>query len=359
MSIYIYSFLTLAFISIFPVQITIEFKRLMIFFLSLFLIIFVGLRDQVGGDWYSYLEYYDRFEKLSLYEIIYLNDIAYDFLNWVTNRFNGNIYIVNYICAIFFLIPLIIFCTKRDYFLISILISFPYLITIVSMGYVRQAAAIGFFLLGLNFLESKSKFSLILYLFSLTIAFLFHKSAIILFLFFIFFKIKISTKIFLIFSSFIFILILSQYGFFGNVYIRYIETQMQSQGGIIRTLMNLPPALGLLFFKKYFKEDKLYEIFLAISIISVLSLILVPFFSTLIDRISLYFIILQIYFWPKFIYLNKKELRIGIYLLVIVVYFIIYSVWLNLANHREYWLPYKSILSYENHNSIEFLMERY
>ena len=61
------------------------------------------------------------------------------------------------------------------------LISLPYLINVVSMGYVRQAAALGFFIFALNFIESKRvKYKNLFYIF-ISMAFTFHKSAIILF----------------------------------------------------------------------------------------------------------------------------------------------------------------------------------
>ena len=39
----------------------------------------------------------------------------------------------------------------------------------------------------------------------------------------------------------------------GNVYIRYIESEMESKGALVRIIMNLIPAIGILAYYKYFK----------------------------------------------------------------------------------------------------------
>ncbi len=357
---YFFNYVILSFLGLIPNKFSLSLKRLFLFFLFIYLLIFIALRDQVGGDWYSYLEYFDRFKNENFLNAIFKNDIGFDLLNWLVNYLNGNIYVVNFISAIIFLVPLFIFISKRDYFLLSMLISFPYLISVVSMGYVRQAAALGFFILGLNFLESKRvKFKTLFYIFFISLAFTFHKSAIILFFLVFFFRIRLLFKFLILLTSSLLLIYLLNYNFFGNVYIRYIETQMESKGALVRTIMNLIPAVGILAYYKYFKNDSLSTIFLGISIVTILSLLFVTHYSTFIDRISIYFIILQVYFWPKFISLNKKEMRLFIYIFVIILYFITIVIWFVFSSHSEFWIPYKSILTHENNNYIEYIVERY
>tara|TARA_B100001057_G_scaffold438700_1_gene471366 strand:+ start:2487 stop:3569 length:1083 start_codon:yes stop_codon:yes gene_type:complete len=357
---YFFNYITLSFLGLIPNKFSLSLKRLFLFFLFMYILIFIALRDQVGGDWYAYLEYFDRFKNENLFKEIFKNDIGFDLLNWVINYLNGNIYVVNLISAIIFLVPLYIFISKRDYFLLSMLISFPYLISVVSMGYVRQAAALGFFIFGLNFLESRRvKFKTLFYIFFISLAFTFHKSAIILFFLVFFFRIRLLFKFLILLTSSLLLIYLLNDNFFGDVYINYIETEMESKGALVRTIMNLIPAVGILAYYKYFKNDSLSTIFLGISIVTILSLLFVTHYSTFIDRISIYFIILQVYFWPKFISLNKKEMRLFIYIFVIILYFITIVIWFVFSSHSEFWIPYKSILTHENNNYIEYIVERY
>ncbi len=357
---YFFNYVTLSFLGLIPNKFSLSLKRLFVFCLFVYLLIFIALRDQVGGDWYSYLEYFDRFKNENLLQAIFKNDIGFDLLNWLINYLDGNIYVVNFISAIIFLVPLFIFISKRDYFLLSILISLPYLINVVSMGYVRQAAALGFFIFALNFIESKRvKYKTLFYIFFISLAFTFHKSAIILFFLVLFFRIRLLFKFLILLTSSLLVIYLLNENFFGNVYIRYIESEMESKGALVRTIINLIPAIGILVYYKYFKNDPLSNIFLGISILTALSFLFVIHYSTFIDRITIYFIILQVYFWPKFISLNKKEMRLFIYIFVIILYFIIILIWFIFSNHSEFWIPYKSILTHENNNYIEYIVERY
>jgi hypothetical protein len=352
MTIYIVTFLSIMIFGALNPYLSINFKNLTVFILIFFLLIFVGLRNNVGGDWGSYQSIFSRYNSLNFNEL-FINDLGYDFLNWTVAKIGGEIYLVNFICAIFFVIPLILFINKLDYFALPLAIAFTYLITIVAMGYVRQSVAIGFFLFGLNILNSKkNNIRVIIYFFLIFCAFLFHKSAIILLSLIPFMQISKTNKLLFLSISFLIILQLLFNNFYGNFYERYIATQMESRGAFLRILMNYPPALLFIYYYKYFKNDNLASIFLGISIFSIFSLFLIPFASTFIDRISLYFIILQIYFWPKFIHLNKFSLRAPIYCIIFLIYFLSFFVWMTNADHKDFWIPYKTILFYENYNNF-------
>lgn len=360
MTIYFYTYFFLSIISILPFNKSKLLSYFFTLFLFIFLLVFIGLRDEIGGDWYPYLEYYHRFKQLSLLEAVLINDIGYDLINWIVSQYDGSIYLVNYICALLFLIPLFIFCNNRKYFLISILISFPYLITVVSMGYVRQAVALGLFILGLSVLESKKiNFKFVIFTSLIIIAFTFHKSAIILFTFIFFYKFSNLLKIISLVILLVSLILLINFNFFENIYTNYVVSPMSSRGTFLRISLNSIPAVGLIFFYRYFKNDPLSGIFLCISLITIISIFFINYASTLIDRISLYFMLLQVYFWPKFISLNQKQMRIFFYIFVLTLYFIYLLIWFNYSDHTEFWTPYKSILVNENHNSIEQLVERY
>jgi hypothetical protein len=56
-------------------------------FLFILLVIFIGLRHEVGGDWFSYLRWFQRISsnRLTLsFEDIFLKDFGYNLFNWLS-----------------------------------------------------------------------------------------------------------------------------------------------------------------------------------------------------------------------------------------------------------------------------------
>ncbi|WP_345967760.1 EpsG family protein, partial [Pseudothermotoga sp.] len=113
------------------------------------LLIFIGLRHEVGGDWFAYLRWYQNVESRGLsfsLESFILSDWGYNFLNWLVSKLRLGIYGVNTACAFIFLLGLFSFLdylgSDRDFYL-GLLISYPYLIMVVANGYTRQSVAIG------------------------------------------------------------------------------------------------------------------------------------------------------------------------------------------------------------------------
>ena len=79
--------------------------------------------------------------------------------------------------AIIFFSGLIVFCRAQPLPFLAFTIAVPYMISVVSMGYTRQAIALGFVMPGLRYLSAGG---IKRYLFCIAIASLFHKSAVIL-----------------------------------------------------------------------------------------------------------------------------------------------------------------------------------
>ena len=65
------------------------------------LVIVIGFRHEVGGDWSTYLEHLDLASQESLSFTLGLTDPGYFFFVWIASNIGGGIYFVNLICAIF------------------------------------------------------------------------------------------------------------------------------------------------------------------------------------------------------------------------------------------------------------------
>ena len=113
----------------------------------------IGLRHEVGGDWFNYLPILNRAQGLTLTETLAWGDPGYNTLNYIFSSYHWGIYAVNYICAAIFAAGLISFARNQPRPWLALSLSIPYLVIVVAMGYSRQAVAIGLILPGLIALE--------------------------------------------------------------------------------------------------------------------------------------------------------------------------------------------------------------
>ena len=301
--------------------------------------VYIGLRKEVGGDWFQYLAMY-----FEIQDNFFRTDIGYSLINILCFKFGLGIYGVNFIAALIFLSGLLYFIKNfKLNFSLSLLIAFPYLITVIAMGYTRQSIALGvlFFFFGFLVEDKKGKA-----LFTLLLATMFHKTAFfcIVFLissfsvFWVSLGIVLSLGIYLVFSSVIDIMY--------RVY--FLET-MQSSGGIIRLLLL---SVSSLLFYKYRKKWKLYfsqdyNLVKRMSFLSVIFLILalLTHATTLFDRLSLYLYPLQLIVLSRILFLEKnKRLKEIFFLAIIVIYSLVFLIWIFFSSHRYAWVPYDNLL---------------
>ena len=228
---------------------------------------------------------------------------------------------------------------------LGLTVAFPYLIVVVSMGYTRQGVAIGLVMWGLAALD-RGKF--LRFLFFVTAAVTFHKSAILMIAFAVFqrgrgrFLKLLAVGLALAGVWFAFVDAQAEY-----LWVNYVEAQMKSQGAMIRAVLNFLPALLLFSFRKRWKalyDD--YGFWRMIAWAAIASLVLVKFASTAVDRMALYFIPLQIVVYARLPYLVKGKLSPRmVTTLVVLMYLAIMTVWLTMAANARYWVHYHNILT--------------
>ena len=123
----------------------------------------------------------------------------------------------------------------------------------------------------------------------------------------------------------------------------YVVAEYESQGGLIRTLMNLFPALlYLVFYKKLCVGSADKRLWFWISLLAIICVPLVLVSSTATDRLALYLIPLQIYVFSRLhLVVSDAYLKAIIVLGVLVYYFAVQCVWLLYAANSHQWLPYQ------------------
>lgn len=315
------------------------------------LTLFIGLRHEVGGDWFNYIPYLTRAEGLPLGELWAWGDPGYNVLNWFFASHPWGIYGVNLVSAAIFSAGLVLFCRAQPRPWLALCIAIPYLVIVVAMGYSRQGVAIGFMMPGLIALE---RGRLGRFLVSMAAAATFHSTALVMLAFVL--PAVTGRSLFMRALRLLLLLIvgaaLAQVFLVANMesYLDgYIEAEYQSDGAAIRILMNLLPAVILLLWPKRFEfTHHQYLLWRAISFTALgcaVFLVLFPSNSTAVDRIALYAIPLQLVVWSRLPGTNLLGLT-SIQLLMTVLGFClaVQFIWLNFAVHASDWLPYSNVL---------------
>lgn len=308
--------------------------------------IMIGLRYEVGGDWWNYLPYLDQARYLSFAEVLSQGDPGYALLNWLAAQTFGEIWVVNLPCGLLFSIGLVAFARIQPRPYLAILVAVPYLVVVVAMGYSRQGVAIGFAMLGLVALTRDQ--STVRFVIWVALGASFHKSALLL----LPIAALSSNRGRIWTAAWVGAATLELYYLFlqdsvDNLVTNYVGAEFQSQGAAIRVTMNaLPAALFLLARQRFHltpAERRLWALMALLALGFVVLLFVSPSSSTAVDRMALYFIPIQLFVLSRLPEAFPAKAK-GVSLVTWVV--IAYSaavqfVWLNFAANASAWVPYQ------------------
>lgn len=318
--------------------------------LGLFLTLLIGLREEVGGDWFNYFPYLERSIGLPFAEIFQADEPGYGLLNWIGANWGGGVYLVNTLCGLVFSIGLLVFCRAQPRPWLALTLAFPYLITVVAMGYSRQGVAIGLEMLALLALQRDR---LLQFLVWIALAATFHRTVLVLLI------LPASTLSGgLRFSQLIRLLLLAgaAYGLYSAViapdldnYVQgYIEAEYQSQGALIRVALCLLPALLFLPNRRRFQLtpdiQRIWSLLSLLAVAAAIGLFTVAS-STAVDRLALYLIPLQLFVGSRLPDTRLFGIPPATWNQLLIAFsFAVLIVWLLFAGHSSYWLPYRNLL---------------
>ena len=318
--------------------------RLQPFFITCMVVLalMIGLRYQIGADWISYIEIFRYSGQAALPDALDIGEDGYILVNRLAWKLGADIWLANLICGSILAIGLYQFAKWQPDRWLSLVVAVPYLVIVVGMGYTRQGAGIGFMLLGLAALfRTGSILRLAIWLF---LGSLFHASVLIMLPVVLLGArgnivagaIVAAVGGYLVFE-YLFVELVELYLF------RYITLEQQSSGAMVRVLMNVVPALLLLFFGRRLQlapiELAVWRMFAILSVLMAGLLFFVPLVSTGIDRIALYFIPMQLAILSRAPRLFANE-RLGT-MLVIGYSALVQYVWFTYGVFASYWLPYQ------------------
>jgi hypothetical protein len=301
----------------------------------------IGLRYNVGGDWQTYEFMYYRAGPLAFADALSIGDPAYQAVNWVAYNFDGDVWLVNSICAIFFVWGLFRLCRTQPYPWLALLVAVPYAVIVIAMGYTRQAVALGLIMAGIaDFLRGGSVLRFGIYV---AAAALFHKTAIVAFP-----VVALATErnrlvnMLIVLAGGILLYDLFLGDAMDNFVENYIRAAYSAQGAAIRIGMNMLAAAVLWLGRRKLElarvEWKVWRNFSLASVASLVFLVMSPS-SAAVDRISLYIIPLQMAVLGRVPLIFKSRLFGTV---VVASYcFAVEFVWLNFAQFSDAWVPYQ------------------
>jgi hypothetical protein len=308
------------------------------------LLMTVGLRHEVGGDWGNYLPTIDAALQLNFIGMLEQSgDKAYNALTWLSAHGGFGIYGVNFFCALVFAYGLMEFCLNSPRPWLSLAVAVPYLVIVVAMGYTRQGVAIGLVMLAFVALD---KGSLLKFVSWVVVGSLFHKTALVLIPMAIFAGRKNWLVVFgVIFTTVLmFLLLLADY--VDHLIAGYITDQYASSGASIRIAMNALPAIVFLMFRKRFDlpdSQKHFWTWMALGGLAFILLLIISPSSTAVDRMALYWIPLQLYVWSRLPAAMAHNYNLQIPWVVGILFYslAVQFVWMFYADHNWAWLPYQ------------------
>lgn len=308
------------------------------------LVLAVGLRHEVGGDWFNYIEHIETAGGLSFFEALAIGDPAYSSLNWIAAQFDLGPYFVNAVCAAVFAWGLLVFCRVQPRPWLAMVVAMPYLVTVVAMGYTRQGVAIGLAMLALVALSDQRLVRFVLFV---AVAAAFHKSAVMLMPLAILAASsrRLWTAFWVGISSLLFYGVLLQESV-DALRLNYIDAEYSSSGAAIRVAMNALPAILFLVFRRRFvmrATDKSFWTWMALGALIFVALLIASPSSTAVDRVALYWIPLQLFVLSRLPNaLGSPNGRNDLGVTVVVAYSAaVLFVWLFFADHAYAWLPYQ------------------
>jgi len=321
--------------------------------------VFIGCRFEVGADWDNYFHYINDPDAPA-------TDPGYELLNWASMKLDLGMLGVNLIGGAIFSVGLAVFCCSLPRPWLALAASVPYLVIVVAMGYSRQGMALGCEMLGLVALGRNSILWFVLWV---LLGATFHKSAILLLpiaaLAAVRRRLWMGVCVLIVTYGAYELLLRSSVDF---LYYNYVEEEYESDGALVRLLMNAVPAAILLIARRRFQfaeaEMRLWLWFAAISIALLGFLFLTPA-TAAVDRLALYMLPLQLAVFahlPDVFGVQRTRDRAPIAptaansgarrsttisenelikVAVLLYYGAVQFAWLNYATHAWAWVPYR------------------
>jgi hypothetical protein len=324
-------------------------RRLLAWAAGLALVVVIGTRRAIGCDWGSYVAKFNTIRHEELGYALGTTDPAYALVNWLVGQVGLGIHAVNVVCAAIFVLGLVLFCRRQPSPLLAAAVAVPYLVIVVSMGYTRQATAIGLMMLAYNAFADRRRWVFLLFV---LLAATFHRSAVAFAPLAAFVPsaraastpAKAMAVALVAAASSLFLAIFVG-GHVERYASAYVLSEYESAGDLPRIALNGTAAVVFFLYsrrwRRFFDDAPLYGV-LSAAALATIPLMVVS--SVGADRLSLYLIPLQMAAFSRLPDLVHPSLRLPARLGVALSYAAVLFVWLTYGHHATCWVPYRSSL---------------
>lgn len=313
---------------------------------AIVLTIVIGLRREVGGDWYNYLGMFHRISVLDFAHGLRSTEPGYALLNIVAAHAGWGVWFPNLVCAAIFTWGLVALSRMQPNPLLAVAVAI-YIITLMGMGYTRQSAALGFVMLAIvQYLRGATLKTFI----SLLLAAMFHLSSVIIAPLIGLAVVRrgpIAILLFFIVAIYMYLQLSSE--IFAKLDV-YTAATYSAGGAAARLLVNAFPAIIFLSFRNRFsaseEEIRLLTIFSIVSIALLVGLFYIGS-TVILDRIAFYLAPLQLIVLSRIPYAFGGRTRPSMFLLTAVLaYSLALEIgWLTLGTWGSAWIPYRNYLT--------------
>ena len=341
MAIYWAAFLLPALAGLSPFRPDRTIRALLYVLVFLALTLFIGGRDVVGCDWDTYVGHYYTASQMTLSEALGQGYPAYSLLNWLAAQTGFDVHAVNTVCAAIFSFGLVAFMRRQPRPWLVLTVAIPYLVIVLSMGFTRQAAALGVLMFAFNAFVDKK---LVRFLVLVGIAGLFHSSAVALAPMAVFMRGGRLSPWLIGGAGAAFLAANILSNAVDHYVYSYVERSYEGEGALYRVPLNAAAAAAVLLFRKRwfarFEDGRLYVVFACVAL---LTLPFAFFLPVMADRMSMYLLPFQVAVAGRLPDLIAPRYRALVIMSVVLAYGVSLYVWLNFANHANCWIPYGSV----------------
>ena len=310
-------------------------SALILFWAWTAVVVLVGFRYEVGGDWFNYLRKFDYSQGKDFVTVWHINkDIGYAATVYLANLLDVGLWFPNLICAFFFSIGLFKLNLRSSNSAIFFFVCLPYLIFIVAMGYTRQSAALGLVILAATSYFENKKINAFFY-FLLAVSF--HKFA--------FFTLILVIPPFITIIGACTLMGLLSFSSIPvittiNIYL-FSDYKDAAQGANVRAAMSAIAGVYYLYQRKNL-DRPCDRLFTKVSYYVIFLYFLSFFFETASDRFGLYFMFIQPVAFSEFNFRATGPLRTTVYTVFVLMYFLVVLVWFSFSENAGNWLPYQT-----------------
>lgn len=307
------------------------------------LLVFCGFRFEVGPDWVAYGYIFEDYLDRDFGEALAIAEPGYFLLNKVSDWLGFGLAGVVFGGSLIFLFGCFSYARQTSNPWLAVSVVLPYLVFIVSLSGIRQAAAIG---LGFYLFAHWYRSSLWAKVLVIALAVSFHNSAGVL-LFFVIFGLKRSAWLRVLLAAGVAVFVaygLKQTDSFDKYKAVYIEQNVLSGGAFFHVLLIAFPSVLYLLFRKRLARAGVTDV--NVSLAALLTLAAMPLLtvsSTGVDRLTLYFSFVQMWVYPALLrakVANLNLLRLAVAVLVLAIFFVYFL----FGSHAFAYLPYRNVL---------------